>query len=123
MLDDIRLRLTLGYVGILTLILVAFGVVVVIIFRDATVSQHDDLLSKRAQALADAVSRGGTVRSPSAAIGAFAGTAPAGSGGRAKPPRSARADSRCSARRRSSALGASPNVPGNGLQRIRTPGI
>jgi K+-sensing histidine kinase KdpD len=61
MLDDIRLRLTLGYVGILALILVAFGVVVVIIFRDATVSQHDDLLSKRAQALADAVSRGGTV--------------------------------------------------------------
>jgi signal transduction histidine kinase len=61
MLDDIRLRLTLGYVGILALILVAFGVVVVIIFRDVTVSQHDDLLSKRAQVLADAVSRGGTV--------------------------------------------------------------
>ena len=74
MLDDIRLRLTLGYVGILALILVAFGVVVVIFFRDATVSQHDDLLSKRAEALADAVSRNGTVAD---AMGG--GTVPEGS--------------------------------------------
>ena len=74
MLDDIRLRLTLGYVGILALILVAFGVVVVILFRDATVGQHDDLLSKRAEALADAVSRNGTVAD---AMGG--GTVPEGS--------------------------------------------
>ena len=61
MLDGIRLRLTLGYVGILALILVAFGGVVVAGFRDATVGRHDGVLLERAGTLAEAVSRGGTV--------------------------------------------------------------
>ncbi len=50
MFDGIRLRLTLGYVGILALILVLFGSVVVLGFRDSTVRQHDDLLVKEARA-------------------------------------------------------------------------
>ena len=61
MFGTIRLNLTLGYVGILALILVAFGLVVVVGFRGATVGQHDDVLLERAQTLADGVSRAGTV--------------------------------------------------------------
>ncbi len=61
MLDGIRLRLTLGYVGILAIILVAFGLVVVAGFRDATVGRHDGVLLERARTLADAVSRGDSV--------------------------------------------------------------
>ena len=45
-----------------------------------------------------AVSRGGTVRSPSLAIGSPDGTAPSASGGSAKPPRSASSASRSVAR-------------------------
>ena len=58
MFDGIRLRLTLGYVGILALILVLFGSVVVLGFRDSTVRQHDDLLVKEARAWAETVARG-----------------------------------------------------------------
>ena len=77
MFGPIRLRLTLGYVGILALILVAFGLVVVVGFRGATVGQHDDVLLERAQTLADGVSRTGTVG------GAMDGTTgPAPDGGR-----------------------------------------
>ena len=61
MFGPIRLKLTLGYVGILALILVAFGLVVVVGFRGATAGQHDDVLLGRAQTLADGVSRAGTV--------------------------------------------------------------
>ena len=58
MFDGIRLRLTLGYVGILALILVLFGSIVLLGFRDATVRQHDDLLVKEAKAWAETVARG-----------------------------------------------------------------
>ena len=61
MFGAIRLNLTLGYVGILALILVAFGLIVVVGFRGATIGQHDDVLLDRAQTLADGVSRTGTV--------------------------------------------------------------
>jgi hypothetical protein len=69
-----------------------------------------------------AVSRGGTVRSASAAIAGSAGTASVGSGGSTKPPRSSAACSRAmvaSSRRRS---GASPMVPMKGAPGTRTPG-
>jgi len=61
MLGRIRLKLTLGYVGILALILVVFGLVVIVGFRGATVGQHDDVLLERARKLADGVSRAETV--------------------------------------------------------------
>ena len=61
MFGRIRLGLTLGYVGVLALILVAFGAVLVAGFRDATLGRHDGALSGRAQALAGVLSRGETV--------------------------------------------------------------
>ncbi len=61
MFDSIRLRLTLGYVGILALILLLFGGVLVLGFRDATVRQHDDLLIKEARAWAATAAREGRV--------------------------------------------------------------
>ena len=57
--DRIRRWLTLGYVGILALILVIFSVVVVAVFREATIHRNDDVLIIEARALADRVSRGG----------------------------------------------------------------
>ncbi len=56
--DHIRRRLTLGYVGILALILVIFSVVVVAVFREATIHRDDDVLIIEARALADRVSQG-----------------------------------------------------------------
>lgn len=58
MFDRIRRRLTLGYVGILALILAVFSVVVILGFREATIHQSDDTLIVEARALADRVSRG-----------------------------------------------------------------
>lgn len=58
MFDRIRRRLTLGYVGILALILTVFSVVVILGFREATIHQNDDTLIIEARALADRVSRG-----------------------------------------------------------------
>ena len=54
----IRRRLTLGYVAILALILVAFSIVVVAVFREATIHRDDDTLIVEARALVDRVSRG-----------------------------------------------------------------
>jgi len=56
MLERIRRRLTLGYVGILALILVLFGIVLVVGFRDVSARQQDRLLTKEAELLADTVS-------------------------------------------------------------------
>ena len=53
----IRRWLTLGYVGILALILIVFSVVVVVIFREATFHRDDDVLIIEARALADRVAR------------------------------------------------------------------
>ena len=50
MLDRIRRRLTMGYVGILALILVLFGVVVAVSFWHQVTSSQDDRLVKKAQA-------------------------------------------------------------------------
>lgn len=58
MFDRIRRRLTLGYVGILALILTVFSIVVILGFREATIHQNDDTLIIEARALADRVSRG-----------------------------------------------------------------
>ena len=58
MLERIRRRLTLGYVGILALILVLFGVVLVLGFKDVTTRQQDRLLMKEAELLANTVSEG-----------------------------------------------------------------
>lgn len=58
MLERIRRRLTLGYVGILALILVLFGVVLVLGFKDVTARQQDRLLMKEAELLANTVSEG-----------------------------------------------------------------
>ena len=50
MIDRIRRRLTMGYVGILALILVLFGIIVVLVFSQQVTHQQDSLLIKRAQA-------------------------------------------------------------------------
>ena len=55
MLDRIRKRLTLGYVGIFALILLFIGVVAVAIFARQVASQQDELLEQRAQGDADFV--------------------------------------------------------------------
>ena len=57
----IRRRLTLGYVAILALILVAFSIVVVAVFREATIHRDDDTLIVEARALADRVAQGNMV--------------------------------------------------------------
>jgi signal transduction histidine kinase len=55
MFERIRLRLTLGYVGILALILVVFGVVVVIGFVRQVTAQQDEFLTQLALNLAKIV--------------------------------------------------------------------
>lgn len=49
MFKRIRLRLTLGYVGILTLILVLFGTIVVVGFLQQSSAQQDQMLMREAQ--------------------------------------------------------------------------
>ena len=49
MFDRIRLRLTLGYVGILALRLVLFGAVVVIGFYRQVNAQQDQFLAREAE--------------------------------------------------------------------------
>jgi signal transduction histidine kinase len=49
MFKRIRLRLTLGYVGILALILILFGTIVVVGFSQETSIQQDELLMREAQ--------------------------------------------------------------------------
>ena len=63
MFERIRRRLTLGYVGILALILIAFSVVVVVGFRETNIRQHDRLQVKEAEMLSDTVSRGQSMNS------------------------------------------------------------
>ena len=55
MLERIRRRLTLGYVGIFALILLLIGVVAVAIFARQVASQQDELLEQRASGDADFV--------------------------------------------------------------------
>ena len=49
MLDRIRRRLTMGYVGVLALILTLFSTIVVASFYRQSVAQQDELLAQRAQ--------------------------------------------------------------------------
>jgi signal transduction histidine kinase len=58
MFDQIRKRLTMGYVGILALILLVFGVVVVFSFYLRASQQQDDLLLQKAEDKADDVLSG-----------------------------------------------------------------
>ena len=61
MLDRIRQRLTIGYVGILALILVLFGAIVVVSFSRQVTAQQDELLAQKAEAEASSLlSDGGT---------------------------------------------------------------
>ncbi|HEX2742561.1 MAG TPA: hypothetical protein VHM69_19130, partial [Rubrobacter sp.] len=53
MFDHIRRRLTMGYVGILALILLIFGVVVVISFQKQVTFQQDKLLDQKVKSLVD----------------------------------------------------------------------
>jgi signal transduction histidine kinase len=53
MLDRIRWRLTIGYVGILALILVLFGAIVVVSFSRQVTAQQDELLEQKARAEAN----------------------------------------------------------------------
>ena len=55
MFDHIRKRLTMGYVGILALILLVFGVVVVFSFYLRASEQQDDLLLQKAGDIANNV--------------------------------------------------------------------
>jgi len=50
MLDRIRQRLTMGYVGILALILILFGAIVVVSFWQQVTAQQDKLLAQKAEA-------------------------------------------------------------------------
>src|SRR5215204_1339090 len=50
MLDRIRYRLSLAYVGILALILILFGTIVVLIFSQQATVQQDELLRQKAEA-------------------------------------------------------------------------
>ena len=52
MLDRIRRRLTMGYVGILALILVLFGCIVVLSFHRQVTVQQNRLLEQRVESLA-----------------------------------------------------------------------
>ena len=58
MFDHIRKRLTIGYVGILALILLVFGVVVVFSFYLRASEQQDDLLLQKAEDIANNVLSG-----------------------------------------------------------------
>jgi len=58
MFDHIRKRLTMGYVGILALILLVFGVVVVFSFYLRASEQQDDLLLQKAEDKANGVLSG-----------------------------------------------------------------
>ena len=58
MFDHIRRRLTMGYVGILALILLVFGVVVVFTFYLRASEQQDDLLLQEAEEAANSVLNG-----------------------------------------------------------------
>jgi signal transduction histidine kinase len=58
MFDHIRKRLTMGYVGILALILLVFGVVVVFSFYLRASKQQDDLLFQKAEDKANTVLSG-----------------------------------------------------------------
>jgi signal transduction histidine kinase len=49
MFERIRLRLTVGYVGILALILILFGTIVVVGFSQQTTAQQDELLMREAE--------------------------------------------------------------------------
>jgi len=51
MFDHIRLRLTMGYVSILALILLVFGIVVVISFHRQVTIQQDELLDQKVKSL------------------------------------------------------------------------
>ncbi|CAN5746303.1 hypothetical protein BH18ACT11_BH18ACT11_25670 [soil metagenome] len=53
MFDHIRKRLTMGYVGILAIILLVFGVVVVISFHRQVTIQQDRLLDQKVKSLVD----------------------------------------------------------------------
>jgi hypothetical protein len=55
MLDSIRRRLTLGYVSILALILIVFGVLMVFLFREQAYAQQDDLLLQEAKSKAESL--------------------------------------------------------------------
>src|SRR4051795_6735143 len=50
MLDRIRQRLSMGYVGILAFILIVFGTIVVVIFSQQATAQQDELLRQKAEA-------------------------------------------------------------------------
>jgi signal transduction histidine kinase len=49
MLDRIRRRLTMGYVGVLALILILFGTIVMFSFYHQSIAEQDELLAQRAQ--------------------------------------------------------------------------
>ncbi len=61
MLDRIRQRLTMGYVGILALILVLFGIIVVVSFWRQVAARQDELLAQKAEAEASSLLSGGDV--------------------------------------------------------------
>ncbi len=49
MLDRIRRRLTMGYVGILALILILFGIIVVVSFWRQVAARQDELLTQKVE--------------------------------------------------------------------------
>ena len=55
MFDRIRRRLTMGYVGILALILILFGLIVVVSFWQQVAARQDELLAQKAEAEASSL--------------------------------------------------------------------
>ena len=62
MFDGIRLRLTMGYVGILALILILFGAVAVVSFQKQVTLQQNNLLKQRALSAAKGQFNGSDTR-------------------------------------------------------------
>lgn len=58
MIDRIRLRLTVAYVTVLAAILVLFGIVAVLIFRDEAYARQDEMLMQEAGSRADSLRAG-----------------------------------------------------------------
>jgi signal transduction histidine kinase len=60
MLERIRRRLSMAYVGILALILILFGTIVVVIFSQQATAQQDELLRQKAEAETNSAANGST---------------------------------------------------------------
>jgi sensor histidine kinase regulating citrate/malate metabolism len=83
MFGRIRWRLTMGYVGILALILLLFGVVVVTIFEQQVTEQQNELLERTAASM---VKNLAYMREGQSALGDEPGSLPGSPSPPTRPP-------------------------------------